>query len=67
MDSKVLNKALSMFYRGSNLSKGAGLGLYSINKVAEYLNGVITLESTENEGTIACIVVPIEDSESNKA
>jgi K+-sensing histidine kinase KdpD len=39
-DSKI--KFFDMFYRGSEKSKGSGLGLYAAKKALEKLNGSIT-------------------------
>ncbi|GAB4337307.1 MAG: ATP-binding protein [Flammeovirgaceae bacterium] len=58
MSSSVQKKAFEMFYRGSEQSGGAGLGLYLVNKAVEHLNGEIYLSSEEGKGTTFKIYIP---------
>jgi signal transduction histidine kinase len=51
-------KVFEMFYRGSNQSRGSGLGLYIVKKSLEKLNGELTLVSEEGKGTIVTIRIP---------
>lgn len=44
-------KVFDMFYRGTSLSTGSGLGLYIVKETIEKLGGKITLESEFNKGT----------------
>jgi len=55
---EIQNKIFGMFYRGSSLSKGAGLGLYITKTILEKINGVIKLESQESVGTKWEITIP---------
>ncbi|NJN24599.1 MAG: GHKL domain-containing protein [Cyclobacteriaceae bacterium] len=48
-------KIFEMFYRGSERSKGNGLGLYLVRKAVEKLNGKIEVES--QEGKYACFTI----------
>lgn len=47
-----------MFYRGSAQSTGNGLGLYSVKKAVQVLNGVVSLSSEEGVGTCVRITLP---------
>ena len=44
-------KVFDMFYRGTSLSTGSGLGLYIVKETIEKLGGKINLESKFNKGT----------------
>ena len=59
----VQAKIYDMFYRGSNLSEGAGLGLFIVREVLDELRGSIEFESSEGEGTEFIVRIPIEKSE----
>lgn len=47
-----------MFYRGTELSDGSGLGLYIVKSVIEKLKGRIQLHSKISEGTTTIIEIP---------
>lgn len=51
-------KVFEMFYRGSNQSRGSGLGLYIVKKSLEKLNGEITLISEVGKGTTVNVRIP---------
>lgn len=58
-------KIFDMFYRGSEKSKGNGLGLYLVRRAVQKLNGNISVES--EEGKYSCftislpkVIVPVE-------
>ena len=53
-------KIYDMFYRGSNLSQGAGLGLFIVKDVLKEINGEISFTSSEGEGTEFQVRIPIE-------
>ncbi|MBT1690324.1 sensor histidine kinase [Dawidia soli] len=57
IDDFVKDKIFDMFYRGSHLSKGAGLGLYIAKEVVRRLEGTITLKSHAN-GTTVHVLLP---------
>jgi signal transduction histidine kinase len=57
IDDFVKDKIFDMFYRGSHLSKGAGLGLYIAKEVVRRLKGSITLNSQAN-GTTVHVLLP---------
>jgi signal transduction histidine kinase len=52
------DKVFSMFFRGSNSSSGAGLGLYIVKETVERLGGTIHLESKLNQGSNFTILIP---------
>lgn len=54
----VQPKIFDMFYRGSDESKGSGLGLYMVRKIVEKLHGKITLESKVQKGTTVQVYLP---------
>ncbi len=55
---KFLPKVFNMFYRASEKSDGAGLGLYIVKEFVEKLKGTVTISSIENESTTVTIVLP---------
>ncbi len=52
------NKIFNMFHRSSNLSKGAGLGLYIVKEALNRLNGSVTFESVLGKGTTFTVILP---------
>lgn len=54
----MLPEIFHLFYRGSEASKGNGLGLYVVQKAIEKLNGKIKVESSEHEWTRIHITLP---------
>ncbi len=54
----MLPEIFHLFYRGSEVSKGNGLGLYVVQKAIEKLNGKIKVESEENQWTNVHITLP---------
>lgn len=57
-------KVFRMFYRATEKSEGAGLGLYIVSEVIEKLKGKIEVESTLGEGSKFTITLP--DSEKSE-
>jgi signal transduction histidine kinase len=55
---EYLPKIFSMFFRATERSEGAGLGLYIVKESVSKLGGEITLDSTFNEGTTFNIRLP---------
>ncbi len=63
IDPKIHDKIFNMFFRGSGLSKGNGLGLYLVQRASEIINGQIHFQC-ENGGTTEFIVkIPIDKAE----
>lgn len=56
-------KLFTAFYRASNSKSisGTGLGLTIVKKAVEVLNGEFSLESKIDEGTCACVVLPVKE------
>ena len=59
MDKDVLKRCTEMFYKGSSLSKGMGLGLYIVENVISIYNGEIQIMSKPEIGTTVFIQVPL--------
>lgn len=54
----VLPKVFDMFFRGTILSKGAGLGLYIAKEIVARLNGQIHIDSVLGESTAVTFTIP---------
>lgn len=52
-------KIFQMFFRGSTLSQGNGLGLYIVRKAVEQLKGHIQLQSQPEKGSTFCVKLPL--------
>ncbi len=59
-------KIFDMFYRGTDISKGSGLGLYMVKEMIEKLNGSISVSSEEKKFTSITFVIPNNFSEHKK-
>ena len=57
---EVLPKIYNMFYRGTEASQGAGLGLYIVKEIVEKLSGKITITSMAGIGTTVTVTIPSE-------
>ncbi len=53
-----LTKVFDMFYRASENSEGSGLGLYIVKNVLDKINGSISIQSEEGEGTTFTVEIP---------
>ncbi|MGF7081476.1 sensor histidine kinase [Mucilaginibacter sp. UYCu711] len=62
----ITNKIFNMFYRGSELSRGSGLGLFVVKKLLRHLGGNITLEKGTDCGTIFHLILPFYQSSQGK-
>lgn len=54
----VLKKAGTFFFRGSELSRGSGIGLYVVKTAVAKLKGSFDIKSKEGEGTEVTITIP---------
>ena len=61
MADEILDSIFKMFYRGSEISEGNGLGLYIVQTGLEKLGGEIDVKSKLNEGTLFTGKVPNSD------
>jgi signal transduction histidine kinase len=53
-----LPRIFEMFFRATERSDGAGLGLYIVRETVDKLDGNITIESTAGSGTVISIMLP---------
>jgi signal transduction histidine kinase len=60
-------KIFGMFYRGTTLSSGSGLGLYIAKEAIERLHGNISFESSYGSGTTFILTIPILSEALTKA
>jgi signal transduction histidine kinase len=58
IEEEHLDKIFNMYYRANDQSKGNGLGLYVVKKLVKRLNGEVTVESKQGEGSTFIIVLP---------
>ena len=58
ISEKVRDKVFDMFVKGTNKSKGAGLGLYLVKIASEKLHGKINLESNQYQGATLTFRLP---------
>lgn len=56
IEEEIKPKIFDMFYRGSQLSKGSGLGLYVAKQIMERLKGSIRVETVPNETSFYVII-----------
>jgi signal transduction histidine kinase len=59
MTDEVKQKAFNIFYRGSEKSKGTGLGLYMVKKIVQRLKGSVHLKQLA-KGLSVTISLPID-------
>ncbi len=53
-----LHKVYQMFYRATDDGAGSGLGLYIVKETIDKLQGIISIESIEGEGTKVKLEIP---------
>ncbi len=58
IDKEYINMIYNMFFRATDESKGAGLGLYIVKETLEKLNGDISVQSTLGKETTFVVTVP---------
>jgi signal transduction histidine kinase len=59
MTDEVMQKAFNIFYRGSEKSKGTGLGLYMVKKIVQRLGGSVHLKQL-TKGLGVTMSLPID-------
>ncbi len=62
---ELKDKIFQMFFRGSEKSKGAGLGLYIVKETVEKLGGEITVHTVFDEGCKFTMKLPHDKSQIN--
>jgi signal transduction histidine kinase len=55
---EYLPQIFEMFFKGTNLSTGMGLGLYIVQNALQKLNGAVEVQSIETKGTTFIIHLP---------
>lgn len=58
IDGDLLPKIFDMFFRGTNQSRGSGLGLYIVKETVERLAGDVSVQSDFGKGTIFTLTIP---------
>jgi signal transduction histidine kinase len=58
IQEKQLDKIFDLYYRGTDRSKGNGMGLYLTKKSLQKIHGEISVESVFGKGTVFTISVP---------
>jgi signal transduction histidine kinase len=58
ISEEFLPKIFDMFFRATERSEGAGLGLYIVKETIEKLHGTIQVKSAVGEGTVFSICLP---------
>ncbi len=58
IEKEHLPKIMDMFYRGTELSQGSGLGMYIVKQSIDKLGGSISINSTSGKGTSIVIELP---------
>lgn len=58
MSEEALKNMFKMFYKGTNISEGSGLGLYTVKRCVKKLGGHISVESKVKVGTVFSLYLP---------
>jgi PAS domain S-box-containing protein len=53
-----ISRIYEMFYRGTERSRGSGIGLYIVKEIVDKLNGTIEVESSLQSGTVFSVDLP---------
>jgi PAS domain S-box-containing protein len=67
MSDEVKRKIFEPFFTTKEIGEGTGLGLSISKNIVETHNGIITVDSVINEGTIFTILLPVEFKKKNKS
>jgi PAS domain S-box-containing protein len=62
IEKAVQDRIFDMYFRGTYMASGTGLGLYLVKKGVEKLNGEIILDSNFGEGTKFSVLLPMRNS-----
>lgn len=60
INSREIDRIFEPFYRGSDITQGAGIGLALVKHIAEAHGGKVTVESKVNRGSTFAIWLPIQ-------
>lgn len=58
MSEEALKNMFKMFYKGTSISEGSGLGLYTVKRCVKKLGGHISVESKVKVGTVFSMYLP---------
>ncbi len=58
IDKSQIEDIFKMFYRGTELSQGSGIGLYIVQEAVNRLNGTILVDSEVHSGTTITVTIP---------
>lgn len=58
MNEEAQRHVFKMFFKGSSISEGSGLGLYTVKRCVKKLGGHIAMESKVKTGTVFSIYLP---------
>jgi signal transduction histidine kinase/CheY-like chemotaxis protein len=62
IEESAKSKIFDLYYRGSEMSKGSGIGLYLVKNAVEKLDGTISVTSRAGICTSVSIKIPLNDS-----
>lgn len=60
------DRVFDMYFRGSERSKGNGLGLYIVKKAVEKLHGTISVTTNVGTGSVFTIILPLHKKDGSK-
>lgn len=60
--SEIKDNVFDMFYRGTDISEGSGLGLYIAREMVQKMDGSLVFNSETNKGTTFEMIIPITKS-----
>jgi signal transduction histidine kinase len=58
IEQELIPKMFDMFFRGTQLSEGSGMGLYIVKQTVEKMGGTIAVESESGKGTVFNLSLP---------
>jgi PAS domain S-box-containing protein len=58
IEQELIPKMFDMFFRGTQLSEGSGMGLYIVKQTVEKMGGTIAVESETGKGTVFSLTLP---------
>ncbi|MFQ3214839.1 MAG: signal transduction histidine kinase [Marivirga sp.] len=65
IEAELLPKLFDMFFKGTEYSKGNGLGLYIVKKSTDLLSGEIEIDCSRDQYTIISVAIPLDLSKSH--
>lgn len=65
IENEILNDIYNMFFKGSQKSRGLGLGLFIVKKAVDLLEGKINIIETSRKGTSIQVILPDLNTEND--